>query len=114
MNDCLFCKIRDGEIPSRSVFRDDQCFVFRDIKPQAPTHVLIVPHRHIATLNDLTSDDEPLLGHLLGVARQIAVSEKIAERGWRTVFNVNQDAGQTVFHVHLHLLGGRSLSWPPG
>jgi histidine triad (HIT) family protein len=112
--DCLFCKIRDGQIPAKYVYEDEQCFAFRDINPQAPTHVLVVPRRHIATLNHLEQGDEPLAGHLLVVAAKIALAEGHAERGWRAVFNVNRDAGQTVFHIHLHVVGGRALGWPPG
>ena len=112
--DCLFCKIRDGQIPAKLVHEDEQCFAFRDINPQAPTHVLVVPRRHIATLNDVTAGDEGVVGHLFVAAAQIARDEGHAERGWRTVFNVNRGAGQTVFHIHLHVLGGRDLGWPPG
>ena len=112
--DCLFCKIRDGQIPSKQVYADDQCIAFRDINPQAATHVLVVPRKHIATLNDMTAEDEPLVGHLLTVAAKIARDEGHADTGYRTVFNVNRGAGQTVFHIHLHVLGGRPLGWPPG
>jgi histidine triad (HIT) family protein len=114
MSDCLFCKIGDGLIPSARVFEDDRCFAFRDINPQAPTHVLVVPRRHIPTLNDLTPEDEGLVGHLIAVAAQIARDEGHSESGWRTLFNVNAGAGQTVFHIHLHVLGGRPFGWPPG
>ena len=114
MADCLFCKIRDGEIPSKGVYQDDLCFAFRDINPQAQTHVLVVPRKHIATLNDLTPEDEPLAGHLMTVAARIARDEGHADTGWRTVVNVNRGAGQTVFHIHVHLLGGRPFGWPPG
>jgi histidine triad (HIT) family protein len=114
MSDCLFCKIRDGQIPSTKVYEDDRCFAFRDINPQAPTHVLVVPKKHIATLNDVAPDDEELVGHLLVAAARIARDEGHADAGWRTVFNVNRGAGQTVFHIHLHVLGGRGLGWPPG
>ena len=114
MSDCLFCKIRDGQIPSAKIYEDDRCFAFRDINPQAPTHVLVVPTKHIATLNDVTPADEELVGHLFVAAAQIARDEGHAEKGWRTVFNVNRGAGQTVFHIHLHVLGGRGLGWPPG
>ena len=114
MADCLFCKIRDGEIPSKRVHEDELCFAFRDINPQAPTHVLVVPRKHISTLNDVVGEDAPLVGHLHLVAKQIAAAEGHAEAGWRTVFNVNRGAGQTVFHIHLHVLGGRAFGWPPG
>lgn len=112
--DCLFCKIIAGDIPGKIVHEDEQCIAFRDIAPRAPTHVLVVPRRHIATLNDLTPADEPLVGHLFSVAAKIARDEGHADAGWRTVFNVNAGAGQTVFHIHLHVLGGRALGWPPG
>ncbi len=114
MADCLFCKIRDGQIPAKLVHEDDRCFAFRDINPQAPTHVLIVPREHVPTLNDLGPAHEALVGHLQLVAAQIARAEGIADRGWRAVFNTNRGAGQTVFHIHLHVIGGRDLGWPPG
>jgi histidine triad (HIT) family protein len=112
--DCLFCKIRDGIIPSKKVFEDDRAFAFRDINPQAPTHVLILPKKHIPSLNELTDTDAALVGHLHVVAKQIAQDEGIANQGWRVLFNTGTHAGQTVFHIHLHLLGGRPLGWPPG
>lgn len=111
---CLFCRIGRKEIPSETVFEDDRVFAFKDISPKAPTHVLICPRKHVATLNDLTPEDNELVGHLFQVARSIASSAGIAESGYRTVFNCNAGAGQTVFHLHLHLLGGRPLVWPPG
>ncbi|MHB8417862.1 MAG: histidine triad nucleotide-binding protein [Myxococcales bacterium] len=117
MADCLFCKIRDGQIPSRGVFQDDRCFAFEDINPQAPTHVLVVPREHVATLNDLPAlgaAGEGLVGHLVQVASQIASQRGHAAPGYRVVLNCNAAAGQTVFHLHLHLLGGRQLGWPPG
>ena len=114
MADCLFCKIRDDQIPSKKVHDDELCFAFRDINPQAPTHILVVPKKHIATLNDVVAEDAPLLGHLYVVAKKLAADEGHAEVGWRAVFNVNRAAGQTVFHIHLHVLGGRPLGWPPG
>lgn len=114
MIDCLFCKIRDGEIPSTRVYEDDRVLAFRDIRPQAPTHVLVIPRKHIPTLNDVTPDDEALVGHMFVAAAKIARDEGHADTGWRAVFNVNRAAGQTVFHLHLHVLGGRPLSWPPG
>lgn len=114
MVDCLFCKIRDGAIPAKRIYEDELCFAFRDTNPQAPTHILVVPRRHVATLNDLQPTDASLAGHLLIVGAQLAKTEGHADSGWRTVFNVNADAGQTVFHIHLHVLGGRPLAWPPG
>ena len=111
-DDCLFCKIARGEIPVPLVYESDDCVAFRDINPQAPVHVLIVPRQHIPSLNQ--SADARLVGKLSLAAAAIAASEGIAESGYRTVVNTNRDAGQTVFHLHLHLLGGRALSWPPG
>ncbi|MCH9693872.1 MAG: histidine triad nucleotide-binding protein [Gammaproteobacteria bacterium] len=114
MSDCLFCKILDGEIPADIVFESDTAIAFRDINPQASTHVLIIPRKHIATLNDIEADDEGIVGSLYSAARVIAAAEGIADEGYRAVMNCNAAAGQTVFHIHLHLLGGRALSWPPG
>ena len=114
MPDCLFCKIVAGQIPSTPVYQDERLFAFRDINPQAPFHALIVPRRHIATLNDVTTADQDLLGEMLRRAAALAAEHGYAERGYRTVFNCNGDAGQTVFHLHLHLLAGRGLGWPPG
>jgi len=114
MADCLFCKIVAGQIPSAPVYQDDQLFAFRDINPQAPFHVLVVPKRHIATLNDITPADRDLVGAMVHRAAVLAAEHGYAERGYRTVFNCNAEAGQTVFHVHLHVLAGRGLSWPPG
>jgi histidine triad (HIT) family protein len=114
VSDCLFCKIRDGGIPAKMVHEDDRSFAFRDINPQAPTHILVVPRKHIPTLNDLGDDDAALVGHLHLVARSVARAEGIADSGYRVLFNTNRGAGQTVFHIHLHLLGGRPLGWPPG
>jgi histidine triad (HIT) family protein len=114
MSDCLFCRIVAGSIPATIVHRDDQLVAFRDIDPKAPLHVLIVPTKHIATLNDLTPEDDALIGSMFRRAATIAAEHGSADRGYRTVFNTNREAGQTVFHVHLHLLAGRGLSWPPG
>jgi histidine triad (HIT) family protein len=114
MEDCIFCKIVAGEIPADIVFEDDAVMAFRDLNPQAPTHVLVIPKRHIASLNDLTADDQPLMGRLFTAARDIAVQAGFADAGYRTVVNCNADGGQTVFHIHLHLLGGRAMHWPPG
>ncbi len=112
MHDCLFCKMVAGEIKPDIIYEDDQCLAFRDIHPQAPTHFLIVPKRHIATLNAL--DDPALAGKLLHTAAIIAKSEGLAEEGYRTVINCNANGGQTVHHLHVHVLGGRQLHWPPG
>jgi histidine triad (HIT) family protein len=114
MTDCLFCKIVNREIPGSIVYEDDRVLAFNDINPQAPMHVLLVPKRHIATLNDLTPGDDEIVGELARRAAAIAKERGIAAGGYRTVFNTNRDAGQTVFHIHLHLLGGRSMQWPPG
>lgn len=114
MSDCLFCKIVDGEIPAEIVYESDTVVAFRDISPQAPTHVLIIPRKHIATINDIEESDQALVGSLYTAARDIARDEGHAENGYRVVMNCNADAGQTVFHIHLHLLGGKPLGWPPG
>lgn len=111
---CLFCKIVRREIPASIVYEDERVLAFNDINPQAPTHVLVIPKRHIATLADLTPEDDAVVGELARRAARIAEARGIAVNGYRTVFNTNRDAGQTVFHIHLHLLGGRSLAWPPG
>jgi histidine triad (HIT) family protein len=114
MTDCLFCKIIAGEIPGQIVYQDDRLVAFKDVNPQAPMHVLIVPRRHIASLNELSHGDDPLVGELIRRAAALAKEHGHAERGYRTVFNCNADAGQSVFHLHLHVLGGRTFSWPPG
>ena len=114
MSDCLFCKIIAREIPGSIVYEDDRVVAFNDINPQAPTHVLVVPKRHIATLNDLTGDDDQIVGELVRRAAAIADERGLSAGGFRTVFNTNREAGQTVFHIHLHLLGGRRMHWPPG
>jgi histidine triad (HIT) family protein len=111
---CLFCKIIAGEIPASKVFEDEQVLAFTDINPQAPMHVLVVPKRHISTLNDLTAADDGLVGTMVRSAAAIAKEKGYDAAGFRTVFNCNAQAGQTVFHVHLHVLAGRSLTWPPG
>jgi histidine triad (HIT) family protein len=111
---CLFCRIAAGEIPAALVHQDDELVAFKDTNPQAPLHVLIIPRRHIATLNDLASSDDALVGAMFRTAAAVAAAHGYAERGYRTVVNCNRDAGQTVFHVHLHLLAGRALTWPPG
>lgn len=114
MTDCLFCRIVAGEIPAAIVHQDEQLIAFRDINPQAPLHVLIVPRRHVATLNDLAESDDGLVGSMVRAAAKLAAQHAYAERGYRTLFNCNREAGQTVFHIHLHLLAGRGLGWPPG
>lgn len=112
--DCLFCRILAKEISAKLVYEDDFAVAFEDINPQAPMHVLIVPRRHIAGLNDVATEDAALLGHLQLVAAQIARKRGLAESGYRTVLNTGRGAGQSIFHLHLHLLGGRGLRWPPG
>ncbi len=114
MSDCLFCKIIAGEIPSTKVYEDDEVLAFEDVNPQAPVHVLVVPKKHIPTLNDMSPDDNVLLGQMFQAAARIARERETHETGYRTVFNVNAGAGQTVFHIHLHVLGGRPMTWPPG
>ena len=109
MSDCLFCKIVSGDIPSDKVFEDDDLIAFRDINPQAPVHLLIVPKLHIGTTNDATSDHEVLLGRMQLAATKLAAEQGIADDGYRLIFNCNQHGGQTVYHIHLHLLGGRQL-----
>ena len=111
-DDCLFCKIVRREIPAKLVYEGHDCIAFRDIDPKAPVHVLVVPRAHVGSLNE--ASDASMIGGLALVAADIARQEGIAESGYRTVFNTNRDAGQTVFHLHLHLLGGRSMAWPPG
>jgi histidine triad (HIT) family protein len=114
MRDCIFCQIRDGKLGAKVVYQDDDVLAFEDINPQAPTHVVIIPRKHIATLNDLTPGDAELMGRLHLVARGIAADRGHAEPGYRVVMNCNREAGQSVFHIHLHLLAGRRLRWPPG
>ncbi len=114
MNDCLFCKIVAGDIPAEKLYEDDRAIAFRDVNPQAPTHFLVIPKSHIATINDLTVEDEALVGHLYTVARQVALDQGVAESGYRAVMNCGRDGLQSVFHIHLHVLAGRQLQWPPG
>jgi histidine triad (HIT) family protein len=114
VKDCLVCRILAGEVPAAIVHQDESLAAFKDNNPQAPLHVLIVPKRHIPTLNDLESGDDALVGSMFRLAAALAKSHGYAERGYRTVFNTNREAGQTLFHIHLHLLAGRGLGWPPG
>jgi histidine triad (HIT) family protein len=114
MSDCLFCKFVSGEIQPDVVYEDDQILAFRDVNPQAPSHILVIPKRHIATLNDLMPADAELMGKLYLAAQQVAQKEGIAAPGYRTLVNCNAEAGQSVFHIHMHVLGGRPMGWPPG
>lgn len=114
MADCLFCKIVRREIPGKIVFEDEALLAFEDIDPKAPTHVLVIPKRHIESLNVLEASDDRIVGEIVRRAAAIAKDRGISAGGYRTVFNTNRDAGQTVFHIHLHLLGGRTMTWPPG
>ena len=111
---CLFCRILAGEIPAKFLYQDDRLVVLQDINPQAPLHVLVIPRKHVATLNDLSREDDELTGEMLRRAAIVAREHGVADSGYRAVFNCNREAGQTVFHIHLHVLGGRSLAWPPG
>ena len=113
-SDCLFCNILAGDIPAELVYESENAVAFRDINPMAPTHVLVIPRKHITTINDIEADDEALVGSLYTAAREIAAAEGIAESGYRAVMNCNEGAGQSVFHIHLHVLGGRPMDWPPG
>jgi len=113
-SDCLFCKVVAGELPAEIIFESESVVAFRDINPKAPTHVLLIPKRHIATINDLVDGDQEIIGEMFLSAARIADDEGYADDGYRVVMNCNAAAGQTVFHIHLHLLAGRQLTWPPG
>ncbi|HZN62020.1 MAG TPA: histidine triad nucleotide-binding protein [Planctomycetota bacterium] len=112
--ECLFCRIAEGTIPATTVYSNDEIVAFRDVNPQAPTHILVIPRKHIASILELDPADEALAGRILRTAAAIARAEKIADRGFRLVLNCNREGGQTVFHLHVHLVGGRVMSWPPG
>lgn len=112
--DCLFCKIINGDIPADIVYQDDYVLGFKDVNPQAPNHLLFIPKKHIATINDLENDDAELVGKLYLAAKQVAKEKGFSDDGYRLVINCNEGAGQTVFHIHLHVLAGRSFTWPPG
>lgn len=112
--DCIFCKITEGSMPSTIIYQDKQVIAFDDLYPRAPTHKLIIPRKHIATLNDINSEDKELVGHMFYVAKQLASDLGIADDGYRTLINCNSYGGQVVFHLHLHLIGGRKMQWPPG
>jgi histidine triad (HIT) family protein len=111
---CLFCDIAAGKIPSQSVYEDDTLFAFHDINPKAPTHILVIPKRHVTAITDVAPGDDGLVGSMVRQATELAREQGLAERGFRLVFNCGPDAGYSVFHIHLHLLGGRVLGWPPG
>lgn len=111
---CLFCKIAEGDIPADKIFEDDEVVAFRDINPAAPTHVLVIPKKHIATINDAAAEDQSLLGKMMLVAKDIAAKEGVSEDGFRFALNTNSHGGQSVYHIHLHLLAGRQMQWPPG
>jgi len=111
---CPFCKIAQGEIPATVVFEDNEIMAFRDLNPQAPKHLLIIPKLHIATVNETADEHQALLGNMILRAKKIAKTEGLSETGYRLVFNINPNGGQTVYHIHLHLLGGRQMTWPPG
>lgn len=114
MGDCIFCKIATGVINADRVYEDEQVLAFRDLDPHAPTHVLVIPKLHISTINDLDEESSPVVGRMYLAAKQVAEQEGISERGYRTVMNCNDEAGQAIFHIHLHVLGGRRMRWPPG
>ena len=114
MSDCLFCKMVSGEIKPDVVFEDDDVLAFRDVNPQAPTHVLVIPKTHVSTVNDLLPEHASMVGKMYLAAQKIAMDEGVAEPGYRLVLNCNAGAGQSVYHIHLHVLGGRPMSWPPG
>ena len=114
MEDCLFCKIVKGEIPCTKVYEDDKVFSFKDIDPKAPVHILIVPKKHISSLNEITEEDSELIAYIFTVIKKLAKELGVAESGYRVVSNCGEDGGQSVFHIHFHLLGGRTLQWPPG
>jgi len=111
---CLFCRILAGEVPADTIYQDERCIAFRDVNPQAPVHVLVIPREHLESLDEAAQKDEALLGHLLRVGARVANDQGLSESGYRSVINTGAGAGQSVFHLHVHVLGGRPLSWPPG
>ena len=111
---CLFCKMVDGDIPIDKVYEDDQVLAFRDISPQGPVHIQVIPKKHLATINDASDEDQALLGRIMLVAKQVAADEGLAEDGYRLVVNCNSQGGQAVYHLHMHVIGGRQMNWPPG
>ena len=113
MTDCIFCKLASGEIPTTVVYQDDQVFAFNDMDPQAPVHILLIPKKHIASISELTEEDAALMGHMMLVAKKLAADAGIAEGGFRCVMNTGEDGGQSVKHLHMHILGGKAMGWPP-
>ncbi|GJL55912.1 MAG: histidine triad nucleotide-binding protein [Nitrospirales bacterium] len=114
MSDCIFCGIVDSSIPSTTVYEDDECLAFEDLNPQAPVHVLVIPKRHVIALSDVQESDRNLLGQVMLACSRVAQQKGLPEHGYRVVTNIGKEAGQTVFHLHFHVLGGRRLTWPPG
>lgn len=114
MSHCLFCRIVDGSIPAKILYQDEQALAFEDINAQAPAHTLVIPKRHVASVQDCREQDQALLGHLLLTCSKVAQMKSLAESGYRIVMNTGADGGQTVFHLHFHVLGGRHMTWPPG
>lgn len=112
--DCLFCEMLENKIPVKKIWEDDKVIAIHDIQPQAPTHILIFPKRHIATINEMQETDAQLLGHMILIGKKLAKQEQLSDFGYRLLFNVNAGGGQAIFHIHLHLLGGRQMTWPPG
>lgn len=113
MTDCIFCKLASGEIPTTVVYQDDQVFAFNDMDPQAPVHILLIPKKHIASISELTEEDAALMGHMMLVAKKLAADAGITEGGFRCVMNTGEDGGQSVKHLHMHILGGKAMGWPP-
>ena len=112
--ECIFCNIIDGKVPSKEIYRDDVYYAFEDINPQAPVHFLIVPIKHIPTVNDITEEDKDLIGGMLLLAKKLAKEKGVSESGYRLILNCQKDAGQVIYHIHLHIIGGRVMKWPPG
>jgi len=112
--DCIFCKIAKGEIPAKIIFKDDKVVAFEEISPQGPVHILVIPTKHIPTLLDITDEDEKLMGYMYTVINKIAEEKSLNDKGFRLVINCKKDAGQEIFHVHIHMIGGRKFGWPPG
>jgi histidine triad (HIT) family protein len=114
MSGCIFCRVAAHELPARILYEDEHCLVFHDIRPKAPVHLLVIPRKHIASLNEASDEDKMLLGHIMTVVSRMAKEQGVDGSGYRAVINTNEEAGQTVFHLHVHILGGRVFHWPPG